>query len=84
MIDVPLLDAGQAVGVGAGQNDVRLALQTDATLVQRIGIYVACQLLKIFKKYINRWKGRLRFEGGRKPTHLTSANIHNNAVRVVP
>ncbi len=49
MIDVPLLDAGKAVGVGAGQNDVRLALQADATLVQRIGINVACQLLQYFK-----------------------------------
>ncbi len=46
MIDVPLLDAGQAVGVRAGQDDVRLALEADAALVQRVRINIARQLKK--------------------------------------
>lgn len=49
VVDVPLLDAGQAVGVGAGQDDVRLSLQADAALVQRIGVDVACQLLRFIR-----------------------------------
>ena len=44
MVYVPLLDAGQAVGVGAGQDDVGLSLQADAALVERIGIDVTGQL----------------------------------------
>ena len=40
VVDVPLLDAGQAVGVGAGQDDVGLPLQADAALVQGAGVDV--------------------------------------------
>ena len=35
VVDVPLLDAGQAVRVRAGQDHVRLPLQADTALLQR-------------------------------------------------
>ena len=34
VVHVPLLDAGQTVGVGARQDHVRLTLETHATLLQ--------------------------------------------------
>ena len=49
VVNVPLLDAGQAVGVGAGQDDVGLSLEADAALVQRVGVDVARQLSMLFR-----------------------------------
>ena len=62
VVDVPLLDAGQAVGVGAGQDDVGLSLEADAALVQRIRVDVARQL-SIFLSQIKHSRGGLSFSG---------------------
>jgi hypothetical protein len=44
VVDVPLFDAGQAVGMCAGQDNVGFSLETDAALVQRVRIDIARQL----------------------------------------
>lgn len=46
VVDVPLLNAGQTVGMCAGQNDVWLAFQAYTTFVKGIRIDVVGQLVE--------------------------------------